>query len=154
MIYQCSHCGHNNEIKTRKGASKHPLYITWSGMISRCANEANGSYRYYGGRGIKVCDRWKSDFWSFVSDMGERPEGMTLDRIDNNGNYEPSNCRWASKFVQRANQSNTGQIPGVYYDKRRMRWISCQKENGRIRFWKSFKNRYEAILFNEKMRIV
>ena len=145
----CPNCGHEN----KRGITKHPLYTTWSGMISRCTSEANGSYRYYGGKGVKVCQRWLS-FNNFVKDMGERPDGYSLDRIDYNGNYEPSNCRWASKFTQRANQSNAGQIPGVYYDKRRSRWIAAQKDNGKYRYWKLFKTREEAIKFNTEMRLV
>jgi hypothetical protein len=72
-------------------------------MKKRCNWAGNDNYHLYGGRGIKVCDRWNS-FVHFLEDMGERPEGMTLDRIDPNGNYEKSNCRWATAVEQRANQ--------------------------------------------------
>ena len=78
-------------------------YLTWMAMKARCLNPKHHAYRYYGGRGITVCQRWLT-FPNFLLDMGTRPEGLTLDRIDVNGNYEPSNCRWATWEQQRANQ--------------------------------------------------
>ena len=82
----------------------HPLYRTWQGMRTRCNNPNADNYPRYGGKGITVCDRW-SDFNLFVEDMGERPEGYTLDRIISTGNYEPSNCRWATYAQQAENRS-------------------------------------------------
>jgi len=76
-------------------------------MRRRCSNRKAEDYHYYGGRGITVCERWMTSFENFLADMGERPEGKTLDRIDNDGNYEPSNCRWATWAEQASNKRNT-----------------------------------------------
>lgn len=81
-------------------------YKSWSGMRQRCGNSNDKNYRYYGGKGIAVCDQWKS-FDVFLKDMGERPTGLELDRIESNGNYEPTNCRWATEQTQTENRSMT-----------------------------------------------
>lgn len=86
------------------GRASHPLYPTWASMRHRCQNPADISYRNYGARGIKVCDRWNLSFWLFAKDVGDRPEGLTLDRINGNGDYEPGNVRWATWEEQAANR--------------------------------------------------
>lgn len=87
----------------KHGLCDSPTYGSWSAMLSRCNNPNDTRFKDYGGRGIRVCDRWK-DFRNFLADMGLRPDGKTLDREDVNGNYEPDNCRWADSFEQAANK--------------------------------------------------
>jgi hypothetical protein len=82
----------------------HPLYATWINIKARCYNQKNPSYKNYGARGIRVCDEWINDFPAFVSGVGDRPTGYELDRIDNSGDYEPGNVRWAVRQVQMRNQ--------------------------------------------------
>lgn len=79
------------------------LYRIWTNMLSRCENPNAKSFKHYGLRGINVCDRWK-DFSNFFLDMGNPPDGLSLERINNNGNYEPGNCKWATWFEQAANR--------------------------------------------------
>ena len=91
---------------TKHGLHGTPEYRSWQAMQSRCTNPKMHNFMRYGGRGITVCDRWcgEQGFATFLADMGERPEGTTIDRVDVNGNYEPGNCRWATPKEQRANQ--------------------------------------------------
>lgn|SRR3990167_723912 len=86
------------------GKSKTPEWAAWYNMIARCTDAKNDAWKWYGARGIMVCERWLGSFSSFLSDMGLRPSPThSLDRVDNNGNYTPQNCRWATSLEQRRN---------------------------------------------------
>lgn len=105
----CVHSVLSSEAATKhgdtKGLSKSSEYACWVQIKTRCHNPNYREFRYYGGRGIKVCDRWIGSFENFLSDMGRKPSPKhSIDRIDTNGNYEPGNCRWATASEQRINQ--------------------------------------------------
>lgn len=116
-----------------------PEYHSWRSMRIRCSDPAHRYYRHYGGRGITVCERWANSFEAFLADMGCRPSPKhTLDRIDNDGDYEPGNCRWATQSTQVRNsrhrrESKTG-VMGV----RRVRW---KNDDGTVKY-----GRYKAVI--------
>ena len=94
-------------LRMQHGMSHYKEYKTWDCMKERCYNKKHDSYKYYGGRGIKVCDRWKNNFLAFYKDMGKRPFlTAQIDRINNDGDYEPSNCRWLSGEENTRKRSN------------------------------------------------
>lgn len=131
------------------GLWKHPLHKTYEMMIDRCYNEKSISYRYYGARGISVCDEWRNNFVQFIQDMGGRPHGMTLDRIDSHGNYEPSNCRWSTHTIQMRNKGidkrNKSGVTGVSWLPSHNKWaayISIDKKQVKLG---SFDNVIDAI---------
>lgn len=95
----------NNSGNTKHGGHSTLTYSRWKSMRQRCTDPSHKSYTQYGGAGITVCDRWQ-DFAHSLSDMGECPPSMTLDRIENSIGYQPGNCRWASKADQNKNRSN------------------------------------------------
>lgn len=94
-------------MKNLTAMQRFVLFNAWSGAIERCHNPTNSAFKDYGGRGIAVCERWRNSFDAFVADMGARPDGLSLDRIDVNKGYSPDNCRWADKYVQARNKRNT-----------------------------------------------
>lgn len=104
------------------GASGTKMYGRWKGMIRRCENKKTRAYKDYGGRGISVCERWRNSFEAFVVDMGPCPDGYSLERKNNNGNYEPSNCIWVPSDIQANNN-------------RRNRILVCNGESKTMAEW-------------------
>lgn len=90
----------------KHGLSHTPTHKHWLNMVGRCHDPKHKGYASYGARGIQVCERWRASVHNFLADMGARPDGMSLDRIDVNGNYEPRNCRWATYAEQMRNKRN------------------------------------------------
>lgn len=129
---------------------KHELYHTWTTMKRRCSEKSRKDYYRYGGRGISVCKRWM-DFHKFVEDMGKRPKGYTLDRIKPEGDYKPSNCRWASRLDQSRNRKikPKSKYPYVTYRKKQKVWAyQCFIEGKRVMKsgFKTDKRAYDAYL--------
>lgn len=96
--------GHTREIDGNRARTR--TYRIWCAMKTRCNNENAWNYKYYGGRGIKVCEAWANSYEQFLADMGEAPTGLSIDRIDPDANYSPENCRWADQSTQRTNRSS------------------------------------------------
>lgn len=99
----------NQSYKTTHGLSKTKTYQAWADMKTRCYNSKRAQFAFYGGRGISVCDRWKNSFENFLVDMGEKPHGHSLDRIDTDGNYTKENCRWTTQ-VEQCNNRRSNKI--------------------------------------------
>jgi hypothetical protein len=153
-------CIHKEGLVRRNfkhGRSNTTEYGSWTRMNNRCNNHNTKEYKDYGGRGIMICQRWREPdgkgFINFLKDMGECPEGMTLDRIDVNGNYEPNNCRWSTLSVQAFNQrtqhNNTSGKTGVYFASNANLWISRISYRGERIYLGSFKTLEEAVEVRE-----
>lgn len=102
----------NRKIQTKHGKRKTRIYGIWAGMKQRCLNPSNQKYKNYGGRGIEICNRWMN-FENFYKDMGDPPIDYSIDRIDNDGNYEPSNCKWSTN-IEQSNNTTTNRVIEFY----------------------------------------
>lgn len=164
-LYKCGYCGKEFKARTAhilRGATKscgcvhsphglarHPLYSTWKNMRSRCLDKSNSKYENYGGRGISICKEWL-DVKNFI-EWAESTyvEGMSLDRIDNDGNYEPSNCRWADITTQSINKGvrkdNTSGFVGVHLDIKTQMWITQISYHNKIHKLGKFVSIEEAV---------
>lgn len=138
----------------KESQTKDPLYTTWAGMVSRCTVKSNSSYRKYGQKGIKVCNRWlgKDGFFNFKLDMGNKPSSKySLDRIDPNSDYSPENCRWASIHTQATNKRKQSQNIGVYKHLKGG-YEACIQINN-IVYRKYFKELTDAVSFRKQMEL-
>lgn len=109
-----------SRTRTKHGCSKESWFCIYDGMVGRCSDPNHPSYHHYGGRGIHVCQSWLDNPMQFHLDMGDRPEGTSLDRIDNNAGYSPDNCRWASHEEQMQNTRRTVLNPEMVMEMRAM----------------------------------
>lgn len=135
--------------KIGENRSKNPLYSVYLSIKQRCYNPNNKFYKNYGERGIILSDRWKGidGFTNFCNDMGEKPSPSkyySLDRINVNGNYEPSNCKWSNHFEQSSNKTNNNEIVGVRYIKKYNFWEARLRHLKSV-YTKTFKSKDEAI---------
>ena len=131
--------------------TKHPLYLVHKGMLARCYFPNHKHYKYYGGRGIKVVKRWRGHlgFRHFAEDMGVRPKGYTLERINNNGWYTPKNCKWASMTTQSINKrlgsDNTSGYVGIHLYKATGKWSVYIDVNRQRKHLGYYSNLHDAI---------
>lgn len=122
----------------KHGASETREYRIWRAIKTRCTNSASKSYPDYGGRGIKMCSRWAEDFASFIEDMGPAPEDGSIERIDNEGDYCPGNCKWASRAEQNRNKRNCRFLEAFGQTKTLAEWAESYGVN-RATLWNRLK---------------
>jgi hypothetical protein len=136
------------------GGSNTPEFHSWSGAKRRCYIKTNPKYPEYGARGIKVCSRWLGafGFTNFLEDMGKKPgSNYSLNRIDNDGDYAPDNCEWATKHQQASNKRNNNKTVGVYYDERyQQKWYVKLSVDKKIVFYGRFTDEVDAIQARRK----
>ena len=151
-------CGCKRTMKKHNARSnKNKTYKSWKAMKERCLSSGNVAFMNYGGRGITVCDRWLESFENFLEDMGERPEGTSIDRIDSNGNYCQENCRWVTGEVQsyntRKSKKNTSGRTGVYWNKHVNKWIAYIRLDGKSKHIGYFKDFTDAVKAREAAEV-
>jgi hypothetical protein len=122
----CRSCIKIRHGHARKGGHRSPTHYVWTSMLQRCGNPKCPTFTYYGGRGIAVCDRWRL-FEHFLSDMGEKPDGLCIERIDNDAGYSPENCKWATRAEQARNRRRQR---WVFWNGRNMRLFEAARESG------------------------
>lgn len=149
----CSYAVHGHN--TRRGATSE--YRSWNKMIQRCYNKKNRMYKFYGAKGVKVCDEWH-EFKNFINDMGEKPTtDHSIDRIDVNGNYEPSNCKWSTRLEQDRNKrirgTNKTGVNGIHYDKKNKKYRASIGVEGKTYQSKRFNTLDEAIEARKEMEL-
>lgn len=145
------------EKRETHGYSYSRTYRSWEAMCTRCTSTTAREYPQYGGKGIKVAERWVGSFQNFLEDMGDRPENTSLDRIDNNGDYTTENCRWADKSIQQRNQNpstrNKTGTRGVTWVKRLNKFTASIQIRGDKYFLGNFRYLEEAIEARKKAEI-
>jgi len=138
---------------------EHKLYNTYSLIVNRCTNPNADDYQYYGGRGISICDRWlgENGFYNFLDDMGERPIGHTIERIDTNKNYYKENCKWENVFNQRYNRrrfkNNKSGVTGVSFKKKLQKWVAQISKNGKVIHLGYFDDFEEAVMCRKEAEL-
>ena len=145
----CVHKENTRAAKKTHGMRHTPTYKTWCSMKERCLNSNSKSYEEYGSKGISIYEPWKESFEEFLKDMGVRPEGTSLDRIDPEKDYTPDNCQWADASNQAFNKTlkitNTSGKTGVSYNAERDRWVAGITCNYEHIYLGSFKDKKSAI---------
>lgn len=135
-------------IRKQHGLKGTKEYAAWNNMMTRCYNKKAGDYPYYGGRGIAVCQRWQDGVEDFIKDMGKKPEGLTLERIDVNGDYEPGNCTWVSHRQQMLNRRwplpKTG-ARGIRFSHNRKRFEATASVMNKMNYIGSYETLQEAV---------
>lgn len=139
------------ELRTTHGKARSREYSIWATMLQRCNNPKSTKYDYYGGLGVQVSERWVESFENFFEDMGEAPEGMTLDRIDTKGDYCKENCRWTDRSMQQFNQKlncrNTSGKSGVSFSQQKQKWrarINVKHKEISLGLFESFEDAVKA----------